>query len=237
MLNPNSCAINIAGKTTGYPNWSGFTRNSARSRLKPVAWNLGTACILYLEPLIGTLEPSGSFTWNLPRTLKPNPFVEQWNLHFELLLGTLTWNLGTSSNLHTKPPKPTWNLGTSWNFIGTLEPFGTFTWNPYTEPRATFTWNLRTSWNFYLELWNLLDPLLGTLTWNLGTSRNLVGWLPQSAPGPSVAETPKLSAVGEKPLLGTSEPLLGTWEPAATRNLGTFTWNLCLQPQNLPEPY
>ena len=121
------------------PLGSGLTRNSARSRLKPFAWNLGTACILYLEPLLGTLEPSGSFTWNFLRTLKPEPLREQWNLHLELLLGT-------SSNLHTKPPENTWNLGISsnrylelWNF---LEPFGTFTWNPYSEPRGTFTWNL-----------------------------------------------------------------------------------------------
>ena len=167
MLNPNSCAINIAGKTTGYPNWSGFTRNSARFRLKPVAWNLGTACILYLEPLIGTLEPSGSFTWNLPRTLKPEPFCGT----MEPSLRTLTWNSDLEPWNLVKPPHETSETYLEpWNFLepllGTLEPFGTFTWNPYTEPRATFTWNLRTSWNFYLELWNLFDPLLGTLTWN-----------------------------------------------------------------------
>ena len=31
----------------------------------------------------------------------------------------------------------------------------------------------------YLELWNLLDPLLGTLTWNLGTSQDDCPKVPQ----------------------------------------------------------
>ena len=183
--------------------------------------------------------------------------MEQWNLS----LGTLTWNSDLEPRNFIKPPHETSETYEiylePWNFLepllGTLdflEPFETFTWNPYSEPRGTFTWNLRTSWNLYLELWNLLDPLLGTLTWNLatswnldleplepsksfawntylepwnlldpwlgtlvwnlpepllgtptwnlGTSRNLAGWLPQNAPGPSLAETPKFSAVGEK---------------------------------------
>ena len=112
-----------------------------------------------LEPLLGTSEPAGTFTWN--------PYSEPRNLP-EPLLGTLTWNLGARRNLYLEP------------LLGTSEPAGTFTWNPYLEPR------------------NLPEPLLGTLTWNLGTCQNLAGWLPQSAPGLSLARTPKLSAVGEK---------------------------------------
>ena len=161
------------------------------------------------------LEPFmiGSLTWNLGtcRNLTWNPYT--WNLGtFGTLLGTLTWNLGTCRNLYLEPlyleprnlrnltwnpyleprnlPEPllgtlTRNLGTCRNLyleplLGTSEPAGTFTWNPYLEPR------------------NLPEPLLGTLTWNLGTCQNLAGWLPQSAPGLSLARTPKLSAVGEK---------------------------------------
>ena len=96
----------------------------------------------YLEPLLGTSEPAGTFTWN--------PYT--WNLGtFGTLLGTLTWNLGTCRNLYLEP------------LLGTSEPAGTFTWNPYSEPRnlpepllGTLTWNLGTCRNLYLE------PLLGT---------------------------------------------------------------------------
>ena len=164
-----------------------------------LTWSLGTCRILCLEPLY--LEP-----WNL-RNLTWNPYLEPRNLPepllgtlilgtFGTLLGTLTWNLGTCRNLYLEPLlgtsepagtfiKLTWNLGARRNLyleplLGTSEPAGTFTWNPYLEPR------------------NLPEPLLGTLTWNLGTCQNLAGWLPQSAPGLSLAETPKLSAVGEK---------------------------------------
>ena len=186
-------------------------------------WNLGIFRNLYLEPLLGTSEPSGTlYDWNpyleprnLPEpllgtlilggtfgtllgTLEPagtftwNPYT--WNLGtFGTLLGTLTWNLGTCRNLYLEPllgtSEPagtfTWNLGARRNLyleplLGTSEPAGSFTWNPYLEPR------------------NLPEPLLQTLTWNLGTCQNLAGWLPQSAPGLSLARTPKLSAVGEQ---------------------------------------
>ena len=194
-------------------------RNLPEPLLGTLARNLGTFWNpLWLEPLLGTSEPAGTFTWN--------PYT--WNLGtFGTLLGTLTWNLGTCRNLYLEPlyleprnlrnltwnpyleprnlPEPllgtlilgtsepsepylepliTWNLGTCRNLyleplLGTSEPAGTFTWNPYSEPR------------------NLPEPLLGTLTWNLGTCQNLAGWLPQSAPGLSLARTPKLSAVGE----------------------------------------
>ena len=166
-------------------------------------WNLGIFRNL-LEPLLGTSEPSGTlYDWNpyleprnLPEPLlgtlilgtsEPSePYLEPllgtsepagtftwnpytWNLGtFGTLLGTLTWNLGTCRNLYLEP------------LLGTSEPAGTFTWNPYLEPRSP------------------PEPLLGTLTWNLGTCQNLAGWLPQSAPGLSLARTPKLSAVGEK---------------------------------------
>ena len=166
-----------------------------------LTWNLGTCRNLYLEPLYGTSEPSEPYLEPLLGTSEPagtftwNPYT--WNLGtFGTLLGTLTWNLGTCRNLYLEP------------LLGTSEPAGTFTWNPYLEPRnlpepllgtsepaGTFTWNP------YLEPRNLPEPLLGTLTWNLGTCQNLAGWLPQSAPGLSLARTPKLSAVGEKSLL------------------------------------
>ena len=133
-----------------------------------------------LEPSLGT------------HTL--NPYLESRN-PLEPLCRTLTWNFR--------------NLTCTWNPF--LEPWlGTLTWEPCNlfnlyfgtwEPLGTLR-NLEPSftWNPYLEPGNLLDPWLATLAWNLGTSRNLAGWLPQSVPGPSLAETPKLSAVGDKTL-------------------------------------
>ena len=187
------------------------SRNYTLTWMEPICftWNLGIFRNLYLEPLLGTSEPSGTlYDWNPylePRNL-PEPLLgtlNAWNLGtFGTLLGTLTWNLGTCRNLYLEPlyleprnlPEPllgtlTWNLGARRNLyleplLGTSEPAGTFTWNPYLEPRSP------------------PEPLLGTLTWNLGTCRNLY-----------------------------LEPLLGTSEPA-----GTFTWNPYLEPRNLPEP-
>ena len=170
-------------------------------------WNLGIFRNLYLEPLLGTSEPSGTlYDWN--------PYLEPRNLP-EPLLGTLTWNLGTCRNLYLEPlyleprnlrnltwnpyleprnlPEPllgtlTRNLGTCRNpylepLFGTSEPAGTFTWNPYLEPR------------------NLPEPLLGTLTWNLGTCRNLY----------------------LEPLLGTSEPAR-TWRDDCPRVPQGLVW-------------
>ena len=72
------------------------------------SWNL------YLEPwnildpcLLGTSEPSEKEPWNL---LDP-------------LLGTRTWKLGTFRKFYSEP------------LLGTLEPPGSLTWNPYLEPR------------------------------------------------------------------------------------------------------
>ena len=126
-------------------------------------WNLGIFRNLYLEPLLGTSEPSGTlYDWN--------PYLEPRNLP-EPLLGTLI--LGTSEPSYLEP------------LLGTSEPAGTFTWNPYTwnlgtcrnlylepllgtsEPAGTFTWNP------YLEPRNLPEPLLGTL---LGTSEPARTW-------------------------------------------------------------
>ena len=82
----------------------------------------------YLEPLLGTSEPAGTFTWNPysePRNL-PEPLLGTYlepRSPPEPLLGTLTWNLGTCRNLYLEP------------LLGTSEPAGTFTWNPYLEPR------------------------------------------------------------------------------------------------------
>ena len=192
-------------------------RNLPEPLLGTLARNLGTFWNpLWLEPLLGTSEPAGTFTWN--------PYT--WNLG---TFGTLLGTLGTSEPAGTL--LGTLILGTSEHsepylepLLGTSEPAGTFTWNPYSEPRnlpepllGTLTWNLGArrnlylepllgtsepagtfTWNPYLEPRNLPEPLLGTLTWNLGTCQNLARWLPQSAPGLSLARTPKLSAVGEK---------------------------------------
>ena len=143
-------------KTSPGPfNWNTYLEppNLLEPLLGIFTWNL------YLEPLLGTLEPSRTFTWN--------PSLKTRNLP-EPLLGTLAWNLGTFQNLYLEP-----------FLLENSEPSRTFAWYPYLEPR------------------NLPEPLLGTLIWNLGTSQNLAGWLPQSAPGPSLAATPKLSAFGE----------------------------------------
>ena len=99
--------------------------------------------------------------------------LELWNLlePLEPLRGTLSRNFGI-----TLLGTPFWNLHLEL-LLGTSEPLG------------TYNWNFGTSWILFLEpfAWNpYLEP------------RNLAGWLPQSAPGPSLAETPKLSAVGEK---------------------------------------
>ena len=161
------------------------------------------------EPLLGTLArnlgPSGTlYDWN--------PYLEPRNLP-EPLLGTLI--LGTSEPSYLEP------------LLGTSEPAGTFTWNPYTWNFGTFgtllgtlTWNLGTCrnlyWNpyleprsppepllgtLYLEPRNLPEPLLGTLTWNLGTCRNLY----------------------LEPLLGTSEPAR-TWRDDCPRVPQGLVW-------------
>ena len=177
-------------------------RNLPEPLLGTLARNLGTFWNpLWLEPLLGTSEPAGTFTWNpdtwnlgtagtLLGTTEPagtfpwNPYT--WNLGtFGTLLGTLAWNLGTCRNLYLEPL-----LGTSEPrnlylepLLGTSEPAGTFTRNPYLEPR------------------NLPEPLLGTLTWNLGTCRNLY----------------------LEPLLGTSEPAR-TWRDDCPRVPQGLVW-------------
>ena len=177
-------------------------RNLPEPLLGTLARNLGTFWNpLWLEPLLGTSEPAGTFTWN--------PY--SWNLGtFGTLLGTLTWNLGTCRNLYLEPlylepRKPSEPYLEP--LLGTSEPAGTFTWNPY-------TWNLgnlrNLTWNPYLEPRNLPEPLLGTLTRNLGTCRNLY----------------------LEPLLGTSEPA-GTftwnpyWEPRNLPEPGEMTAPEC----------
>ena len=145
-------------------------------------WNLGIFWNLYLEPCLGTSEPSGTlYDWN--------PYLESRNLP-EPLLGVLI--LGTSEtsepytwNPYLEPrnlPEPllgTLILGTSEPsepdlepLLGTSEPAGTFTWNPYLESRNQPEPLPGTN---YLEPRNLPEPLLGTLTWNLGTCQNLAG--------------------------------------------------------------
>ena len=211
--------------------------------------NLRNSWGLYLESLLGALEPSETLLKNLCWEPRPSLgtfqnlysyldgtymlYLEPRNLP-EPLLGTLARNLGTSEpsgtlynwNPYLEPrnlPEPllgTLILGTSEPsepylepLLGTSEPAGTFTWNPYTwnlgtcrnlylepllgtsEPAGTFTWNP------YLEPRNLPEPLLGTLTWNLGTCRNLY----------------------LEPLLGTSEPAR-TWRDDCPRVPQGLVW-------------
>ena len=193
--------------------------------------NLRNSWGLYLESLLGALEPSENLLKNL--CWEPRPSLGTFQNLYSYLDGTYMLYL-EPRNL-PEPVLGTLTLGTSEHsepylepLLGTSEPAGTFTWNPYTWNLGTFgtllgtlTWNLGTCRNLYLEpllgtsepagtfTWNPYleprsppEPLLGTLTWNLGTCRNLY-----------------------------LEPLLGTSEPA-----GTFTWNPYLEPRNLPEP-
>ena len=81
----------------------------------------------------------------------------------------------------------------TWKWNLHLEPFDA--WNLHFIP---FTWNFGTSWILYLEPRNLPEPLLGTLTETSQPRATLRDDCPKSARGPSLAETPKLAAVGEK---------------------------------------
>ena len=160
MLNPNSYVRTswnpyLEPRNLPKPSW----QNLLGPSLGTLAWNLGTSW-----DLLGTLE--------LPETfpLLGMPF---WNPHLQLL--TLT------------PGSSTWNPS--------LEPLGTLLGTSELS-LGTLTWNLGTSCILYLE------PLLensepsGTLTWNLGTLEPC-GMTAPECPGPRLAETPKLSAIGE----------------------------------------
>ena len=193
--------------------------------------NLRNSWGLYLESLLGALEPSETLLKNL--CWEPRPSLGTFQNLYSYLDGTYMLYL-EPRNL----PEPLLgtlarNLGTFWNplwlepLLGTSEPAGTFTWNPYTWNLGTFgtllgtlTWNLGTcrnlylepllgtsepagtfTWNPYLEPRNLPEPLLGTLTWNLGTCRNLY----------------------LEPLLGTSEPAR-TWRDDCPRVPQGLVW-------------
>ena len=178
--------------------------------------NLRNCWGLYLESLLGALEPSETLLKNLCWELRPSLgtfqnlysyldgtymlYLEPRNLP-EPLLGTLILGTSEPSEPYLEP------------LLGTSEPAGTFTWNPY-------TWNLGT-----------FGTLLGTLTWNLGTCRNLYlePLLGTSEPAGTFTWNPYLEPLSPPELY--LEPLLGTSEPA-----GTFTWNPYLEPRNLPEP-
>ena len=136
--------------------------------------NLRNCWGLYLESLLGALEPSEILLKNLCWEPRPSLgtfqnlysyldgtymlYLEPRNLP-EPLLGTLARNLGTSEpsgtlydwNPYLEPrnlPEPllgTLILGTSEPsepylepLLGTSEPAGTFTWNPYTWNLGTF---------------------------------------------------------------------------------------------------
>ena len=185
MLNPNSYAVTQA-KTNGL--------------CKLIL--LGTS--EYLGPLLGTLEPFGTFTWNpylesrnplepLRRTLTWNlrsfrNLTCTWNPLLEPWLGTLTWNLATSSTFTLEPGNLLEPL------LGASKPSEPGTLSRL-EPLLGIPWNLRTSWILDLQ------PLLG----NSEPSRTLeplnlaepCGMTAPECPRPSLAEAPKLS-VGEK---------------------------------------
>ena len=165
-------------------------------------WNLGIFRNLYLEPLLGTSEPSGTlYDWN--------PYLEPRNLP-EPLLGTLILGTSEPSEPYLEP------------LLGTSEPAGTFTWNPHTWNLGTFgtllgtlTRNLGTCRNLYLEpLLGTSEPA-GTFTWNPYLE-------PRSPPEPLLG-----TLLGTSEPAGTF-----TWNPyLEPRNLpepllGTLTWNL-----------
>ena len=105
--------------------------------------------------------------------------------------------------------------------LGTLEPFGTFTWNPY-------FWNLKTFWNLYAAepLLGTLEPsetlpLFGTRIWNL----HLELLLGASAPLGTFTWN-----------FGTSWILYLKLFPRTLEPLSTYTWDPYLEPRNLPKP-
>ena len=168
MLNPNSYAI-----TTGKNQWGIQTGPYLQGLLSCLEPSLKTFCLKpwnlmhplletwNLKPLLETSEPSGSFTWNLLRTIKPEP-----------LLVTLTWNNGTFT-WNSLPGTYPLNLGTSWKLYLELAwnpgTFRTFTWNPWNLHLKPCAWHLGTSWipgsfawNPSFKPGNCLEPLLGT---------------------------------------------------------------------------
>ena len=113
--------------------------------------NLRNSWGLYLESLLGALEPSETLLKNL--CWEPRPSLGTFQNLYSYLDGTYMLYL-EPRNL----PEPSLNL---------LEPFMI----------GTLTWNLGTCRNLYLEpLYleprNLPEPLLGTLARNLGTFWN-----------------------------------------------------------------
>ena len=156
MLNPNSYAVTQA-KTNGV---SKLILLGTSEPLGTFTWNFGTfeklICTwnplpepnLHWELLFGTSEPLETFTWKFGThwTLCSEPFLRTWEP-----LGTFTWNLySTFRNLHLEP-LVCWNFHLKpftyfepWNLpepllatlLGTLEPRGSFTWNPYLELRT-----------------------------------------------------------------------------------------------------
>ena len=104
MLNPNS--YHHSQRPMGYLyKLIGIYKLVLWKLLNPYLepWNL-----LFLEPLLGTSEPSGTFTWNC-----------YWNPHLEHL-GTLEpWNPGTFRNLYLEPL-----LGTYLEPRNLPEPYG-----------------------------------------------------------------------------------------------------------------
>ena len=148
---------------------------------------------LSVEPLFDFFEPlrlyiswnlfkCEMFMWslgNLKLHVEPLWKLEPlWNLE-SLRCGTFTRNLGESEPLWSLEP---FKCGTlMWNpgepkpgSFGTLERPGSFTWNPYLEPRNLPEPSLRTlgclepSLNLLL---GTLEACGGTLAWNLGTFR------------------------------------------------------------------
>ena len=166
--------------------------------------NLRNSWGLYLESLLGALEPSETLLKNL--CWEPQPSLGTFQNLYSYLDGTYMLYLEPRNlrNLTWNPYLEPRNLPEPLYLEPLyLEPrnLRNLTWNPYLEPRnlpepllGTLTRNLGTcrnlylepllgtsepagtfTWNPYLEPRNLPEPLLGTLTWNLGTCRNLAG--------------------------------------------------------------
>ena len=143
------------------------------SHLKPFAWNLGTSCILYLEP-----QPR-----NLPKASLGTCLEPLWNL-CNPLLGTLAWTFKPSEaylelwnrNLLeplSADPAYLWpRQGGAWDHLGCgPSPFLRASHSGSESPKTAAALSCQMvpgpAIPFFVAL--LLDPLLGTLTWTLRT--------------------------------------------------------------------
>ena len=176
----------------------------------------------YLKPPRTTLQPSQNLvkpwhnsggnlvdpSWNLPQTRPPPALVEpSWNLTSNHA-GPPCSPGGTLVEPYLKPPRPPRSLEPWWNPGETLvkpssnpQPSKKLV-EPWWSPRGTLPQTTPPLQNLVEPWWNpggtLVEPWWnpgGTLVepwWNLSSGS------PRTTPEPIWAETPKLSAVGEK---------------------------------------